>query len=497
VGQPKPLPELPRELIQQEAARPLQKPSLGEDWSELWQGVPEGERHNTALRLAGHLLGKKLKPGEVRELLFLWNERNIPPLPEEELERIVNDLADKERSKREENTTALPENCCLGILRDFVELMAPHYEVPKEYWFFSLATVLGAALAGKMTLAGDLKVEPRLYTVLLGRSGVEKKSTAIRRTLKFAEGAGVLPPVCFGVGSGEGLAEALQENKTLLLAVDEFRTLMAKARIENSVLGPMLASLFEGNNFESRTKAHKVTVRGARLSMLAASTYDSYALTWDAHSLAVGLTNRILIVPAETDRLVPLVGQVPLGEEQRLQARLRELFATLEEMQDRTSYVKIGDTTHEVKHKEPVELTLTPEAEKIWRTWYLTRSRDLYSVRLDAIGQRLMVIFAFAQGNFREVDANTVRGVCDLLDWQHKARMAYDPIDAGNEVARMEEAIRRQLRARGPLRKRELKRRCHAERAGEWVFRTALSNLTAEREVVFDRRTKCFTLAEG
>lgn len=228
--------------------------------------------------------------------------------------------------------------------------------------------------------------------------------------------------------------------------------------------------------------------------MLAASTYDSYQLVWDSHSLAIGLNNRLLVVAAESDRVVPLVGKIPEERQQRLQTQLRQLFETLDELQERSSFIKVHGVLREVRDRGPVELVLTPDAQELWRRWYLTRPQDVYSVRLDTIGQRLMLIFAFAQGNFREIDADTVRAVSDLLEWQHKVRMAHDPIDAGNEVAKMEEAIRRQLGARGPLSRRDLKRFTHAHRAGEWIFRTALENLLAAREVTFDRASGCFVL---
>ena len=46
------------------------------------------------------------------------------------------------------------------------------------------------------------------------------------------------------------------------------------------------------------------------------------------------------------------------------------------------------------------------------------------------------------------------------MDWQLAMRKLYDPIDADNEVAKMEERIRRNLRTRA-MSIRDLKRSCH------------------------------------
>ena len=49
---------------------------------ELLGGVPESERHNTAMRLAGRLAVKDLSPSEVALFITAWNQNNDPPKPE-------------------------------------------------------------------------------------------------------------------------------------------------------------------------------------------------------------------------------------------------------------------------------------------------------------------------------------------------------------------------------------------------------------------------------
>lgn len=388
----------------------------------------------------------------------------------------------------------LPESVYVaaGLAGKFAELFGHYYEVPKEYWLFSFLTILGARLAGKVTLRSDLQPEPRLYTVLLGRSGVEKKSTAIRRTLRFFEEAECAPPVCHGAGSAEGLAEVLAETKRLLLVQDEFRALLAKVRIEGAVLGPLLTTLYEADTYENRTKRHHIQVRNGHLSLLAASTFDSYQLVWDSHSLAIGLNNRLLVVAGQAQGTVPLVPVVPSAEETALQQRLRGLVEEVERRAGQEVVLRL--TPDGVAATDAYELALSPEAQTVWERWYAKRPRDVYAARLDTIGQRLIILLALVRGELGVVSPETVEVVCQILAWQHRVRTAHDPIDAENIVARLEVGIQRQLQARGALTKRDLQRFTNASKYGLWAFKTALANLQADGRVRFVRALKKYDL---
>ena len=74
-----------------------------------------------------------------------------------------------------------------------------------------------------------------------------------------------------------------------------------------------------------------------------------------------------------------------------------------------------------------------------------------------------------------------------LCDWQLLVRSLYDPIDADNGIAKMEEKIRRQL-AMGPKTERQLKQNTNAHRSGIWFFETARKNLERAKEIVWDIR---------
>jgi hypothetical protein len=75
-----------------------------EEWLRIVRhGVEEGDRNNTAARLAGYLLPKGLDIRIVFETMRAWNEvRCRPPLPEAELENIVISISNKELARRKQ-----------------------------------------------------------------------------------------------------------------------------------------------------------------------------------------------------------------------------------------------------------------------------------------------------------------------------------------------------------------------------------------------------------
>jgi hypothetical protein len=75
------------------------------------------------------------------------------------------------------------------------------------------------------------------------------------------------------------------------------------------------------------------------------------------------------------------------------------------------------------------------------------------------------------------IDVETVQTVTEMMDCELRIRRITDPIDAENTIAQLEENIRRQLQARGPLTKRELRQRTSADRKGIWAFERASENV--------------------
>ena len=77
-------------------------PTPASEWRELVvNGVAEGQRNCTVTKITGYLLRRYVDPIFVLELMQIFNAvRCTPPLPEEDVERIVNSIAGKELKRR-------------------------------------------------------------------------------------------------------------------------------------------------------------------------------------------------------------------------------------------------------------------------------------------------------------------------------------------------------------------------------------------------------------
>lgn len=365
----------------------------------------------------------------------------------------------------------VPESSLVGIGREFADLHAQYLEAPLAFFYFAFLTYFGACIARKVTLDSELRPEPRLYTVVLGDSADARKTTAIKKADDFFRSLGPpwTPPVLFGVGSAEGIAEELKVNASLLLHFDELKSFVDKAKNETSVALPMVNTLFERNDYDNRTKDKRLSVRGAELSLLAACTGDTYEAIFDRQFQAIGFHNRLWLVSDRSTKRIALPKAIPQAAMNTLRERTIRVLERVDEAWQHNG-------------RRPVPYHLTARALARFETWYLAREGSVFERRLDTYAHRLMILLAATTGA-DEIDEATVERVVALLGYELEVRRAHDPVDADNAVAVMEEKIRRAL-ARGAMGARELKRACHADRAGIWIWDTSVKNLIKDGEIV-------------
>jgi len=370
---------------------------------------------------------------------------------------------------------AFPSHIMTGAAGYFAEVMSECMEPPRHFFFMSYLTCLGAILSN--TLKTELRPQARLYLVILGESADDRKSTAVSKTTAFFLNTVTDFRVCFGVGSAEGLQRRFLKDasdgkpSSVLLVFDELKAFVGKSKLDGSVLLPMVCTLFEGNRYESHTKDREIILKGAYLSILAASTIETYERTWDSAFTDIGMTNRLFIVPGQGKRLHAIPAQVPSHEWDIMKNDLGKIL-------------RAASLTP--------ELDITPGARTIYEHWYLNLEQSIHTKRLDTYGLRFMILLAVNSGK-SEVDESVVHDVIDLMNWQLQARRMHDPIDADSAVAKIEEKIRRVLTT-GPRADRDLKRAVHYNRIGTWVFENAVRNLTRSGEIRFDKAAKSWGL---
>jgi hypothetical protein len=491
-----PMPEWMVALLRAPTA-PKDDGTDGTDWVALLQGVPAGQRNDAATRIAGHFARRGLPAAEVAEILLGFGARCRPPIDPTE-QAAFRDIARRLVAKHHGAPAGgqpapsppaaamplrVPDEALIGLGRNFAELFARYVEVPVTFFYFAFLTYFGAAVARKITLESIIKPQPRLYTVLLGESADTRKSTGEKLTRTFFRS--LVPywdvPTMLGVGSGEGLAAELTEHPDLILAFDEFKAFVDKARMDGSVLLPMVGSLFEANDHDNRTKKERVTVRGAALSLVACCTIETYGEMFDRMFHSIGFLNRLWVVTDRSPHQIAVPREIPPAALDPVRHAVIERLRAI----DRAFTANGG---------RPVSYPLTPGALACFEGWYRGREGSVFEKRLDTYGHRLLLLLAATTGR-EEIDEDLAERVVALLRWQLEVRREVDPVDAENRIAAMEEKIRRALK-RGALRERDLMRMVHYDRAGIWTFEAALENLAQRsREVVRDRQRGLVWLA--
>jgi hypothetical protein len=79
-------------------------------WRQLVRdGIDEGQRNTTLASLTGHLLWHGVDPQVALELLLAWNRlRCRPPLPDEEVARVVNSIAQRHQQETQAGADPRP-----------------------------------------------------------------------------------------------------------------------------------------------------------------------------------------------------------------------------------------------------------------------------------------------------------------------------------------------------------------------------------------------------
>lgn len=336
-----------------------------------------------------------------------------------------------------------PEHVMKGSMGEFAKMHCEGSECPYEFAFMAGLTAFGAVVADKLRLAKDgLRVRSNLYTVLLGPTGC-KKSTALRYAddlmkatghmvmmtgnnagNKAGLGFGNVPALIFpGTGSGEGIAKIFNQGfDKMLLSIDEFQSALAKARIENSTLGPLLTTLFDSTDAANAVSRESLSVTGKHLSLYGAITTASWDGIWSKGTeRELGLLNRLFLVSGVPREKV----MFPVKPDE---AKYNALVARVKAQIESVGALAMTDAADQHFNKWYQELDITEEE----------------SVRLDSFGKKLSLVLA-ATMDKKEIDQEVAKNVVDLLNYQLKVRKLLAPSAAQNAQAAMEQKIQKAL----------------------------------------------------
>ena len=129
-----------------------------------------------------------------------------------------------------------------------------------------------------------------------------------------------------------------------------------------------------------------------------------------------------------------------------------------------------------------LELKLKKNAYDLYNHWYLNIENSIHTKRIDTYAIRLMQLLAINDLK-DEIDLTTIEQTIEICNWQITARRLYDPIDAENKIAVIENSIRSVLSVFKSMKESELKKKIHYERFGNHLYLWARKNMIAEGEI--------------
>lgn len=362
-----------------------------------------------------------------------------------------------------------PNGIIQGVARDFVELYSPIRETPESFLWLSFVTYLGNAISPYVRLDSDSS-EPRLYGVVIGKSGRTRKSAGNNAARDFFKKVRARDQrIIEGFGSAEGMLRSLGADETrrpTILHLDEMNVLASKTDINGSAGIAPLHKLFEDHDYDHPLAQGGYTVRNSYLSLVGASTLEDFRQAWTSKHADAGFFSRLLVVAGDAVKRIPR----PIEPDA---AKLTQLIA------DVKTLVSSVITA-------PVVLKMDSDAEPIWAEFYESFGDGSEWNRIDTYGCRLLGLQAVMR-NEASVTKKNVQQVVEFLQYEVAVREAVSPVIAENPVAQMEQLIRKFLPDGQTATRRDLQRRTNYSRLGIQIFNRAVDNMIENEEISYGR----------
>jgi hypothetical protein len=376
---------------------------------------------------------------------------------------------------------AFPNDIIQGVARKFVDLYSPIRETPEAFLWLSFVVYLGNIISPYVRL-DCASSEPRLFGVVIGKSGRTRKSAGINVARDLFKRISEVQKIVEGFGSAEGLLVNLGSHtspKPAVLHLDEMNLLASKTDINGSAGITPLHKLFDGHDCDHPFAKGNYEVRNAYLSLIGASTLEDFTKAWGSKHEDAGFFSRLLLVAGDADKRIPRPVDPDAGALAELVRQVKDLLSSV--------------------IRTPQVLKMDKDGEELWDKFYDSFGDGPEWNRIDTYGFRLLAVQAVLRGE-NTVTRENVRQVIEFLQYEVAVRVAVAPVVAENLVAKMEELIRRVLPVGRTLSKRDLQRGTNSHRYGIEIFDRALANMRRNEELLQPEKrgkTILYTRAES
>ena len=262
-----------------------------------------------------------------------------------------------ETTNESEQSAAIefPAEAFTGLFKRYVDLVGPCTEAPAVYHWVTFLTMSGLLFGRNVSIAHPLPLYPNFYSLLIGTTGLNRKSTALsfaRRELLNKTQNDI--KVITGALSSEGLYEELAKREAthLLLYCDEMRSLLNVARRQGTAdIIPRLNTLYGCPESDDLTRRHdSVLIKLPFVSFIAGTPKEWLTDAIGAGEIMGGFVNRFLLVEGIIERSIAF--PEPPDKE-----AVKRFIGDLQRIIDQCT-------------NEPVEMTWSGGARTLYETFY-------------------------------------------------------------------------------------------------------------------------------
>ncbi|MFO0840855.1 MAG: bifunctional DNA primase/polymerase [Gemmataceae bacterium] len=384
-------------------------------------GAPKYSRHSKACELIGSYIARGEHLAELGQYALAWGKRCTPPLEQDEILRIVSDLARKEEEKLEDACgigeevpwPTLSEVALYGLAGDIVRAIAPHSESDPAALLVQVLLYFGNVIGyNAYFLVEGTRHRAKLFTVLVGETAKGRKGTSEGRVRALFVGVDpewVMTRIVTGLSSGEGLIWAVRDpiekeepvkgkgvlksyqkvivdqgvaDKRLLVVEPEFAAVLRITKRDGNTLSPTIRSAWDDGPLQLMTKNSPGRAARHHVSILGHVTLEELQTSLPEVDGFNGYANRHLWVCVRRSQLLPEGGGAV------------DLAPLVGRLKDAVDFAK-----------EAGELRRDEEATKAWAEFYKAKAKGhggLFGAatsRAEAQVLRLSSIYALLDGS--------------------------------------------------------------------------------------------------
>lgn len=370
-----------------------------------------------------------------------------------------------------------------GLLADIVEAATATSEAhPVAVAANVLAMFSCMAGRGPHQWIGDAVVWPRVFLLIVGKSGKARKGTAEHTPLRIFRAADEiirqrrnigdrLRIHAGGLSTGEGIVYAIRDadeakedagvkDKRLLVVEPEFDNVLSHVKRDGNTLSATIRNLWDGRDLEPLSKSgQKSGERATHPHVVIVGHITGFELREKAteNDAANGLLNRFITVFVHRPKLVPLPEPTP---EERIKG-----------LAERMADAILAATDGDFSANNKTEIRLGKEAEEYWIEHYPTLSRDRdgkggsLMARAEVYARVLAMIFCLLDGR-REIKPSDLQAALAWVDyWRASVDFIYRMADEDGELDPFAQQVFDAIRAQPGITATELSNKFHRKRS--------------------------------